>query len=117
DAEISARTSETQWVPIIFNDQDKQAAEGSNNNSVPRKQNNSMIIVENVRAVQEIRDNGKSFFSKAPVLLEPTGPVSYMPIQTRNRQLQGNTNNQLSILPAAITNPGTQTEGNSSQMA
>ncbi|CAJ2636059.1 unnamed protein product [Trifolium pratense] len=117
DAEISARTSETQWVPIIFNDQDKQAAEGSNNNSVPRKQNNSMIIVENVRAVQEIRDNGKSFFSKAPVLLEPTGPVSYMPIQTRNRQLQGNTNNQLSILPAEITNPGTQTEGKSSQMA
>ncbi|CAJ2632963.1 unnamed protein product [Trifolium pratense] len=117
DAEISARTSETQWVPIIFNDHNIQAAEGSNNNSVPRKQDNNMIIVENVRAVQEIRENGRSFFSKAPVLLEPTGPVSYMPIQTRNRHVQGNTNNQLAILHTEITNPGTQTEGQSSQMA
>ncbi|MCH81611.1 DUF4283 domain protein, partial [Trifolium medium] len=47
----SVHTSEKQWAPLIFNEQDKQESESANSDHESAKQNNGPITVENVRAM------------------------------------------------------------------
>ncbi|KAK2408369.1 hypothetical protein QL285_043886 [Trifolium repens] len=110
--------SDLQWSPLTFTDQNKQETGSSSRGVEQERQNRDIITVENVRAVQEIRGVAERYYVTAPSMLEPTGPISYMPVQTRNRQTQGNTSSQLSIMPAAVTKSAPQggaTQGQSSK--
>jgi hypothetical protein len=110
--------SDLQWTPLTLTYQNKQETGSSSSGLAQERQNRDIITVENVRAIQEIRGNGERYYVKAPIMLEPTGPISYMPVQPRNRQTQGNASSQLSIMPAVVTKStpqGETTQGQSSK--
>jgi hypothetical protein len=113
----STNASEFTWTPLIFQQQEQQQSAGDNINNETVNLNNDIVRVENVRVVQEVIDNGQRFFLKAPVLLEPSGPVRYMPCQTPNRNTQMNKNNQLAIVSTQINVPSIQEVGSTSQIA
>jgi hypothetical protein len=110
--------SDLQWSPLTFTDQTQQETGSSSSGVEQERQSRDIITVENVRAIQEIRGVGVRYYVTAPIMLEPTGPISYMPVQTRNRQTQGNASSQLSIMPADVTksaHQGGATQGQSSK--
>jgi hypothetical protein len=114
---ISVNSTETQWDPLNFKEQDKEGTESAGSSREQENQNRDIITVQNVRAMQEIRGINETYYVKAPVLLEPSGPITYMPVQSRKKQTQGNTSNLLPIMYADTTKPATQVEGNPSQMS